>query len=110
VTDKAQEVDNFEDMCCEACRERIYERNFDARNRDRDTSAICEECLDLGKHLRCMNNTEKFIWDENRVWYCEACYANLSDSEDEYGSENNFSELSLGNSSIAIDMELFEAL
>ena len=95
-------------MCCEACRERIYERNFDARNRDENTSAICEECLDLGKHLRCMNQSEKLIWEQNRVWYCEACYDNLSDSEDEYGSEN-LSELSL-NSNIAIDIELFEAL
>jgi len=48
VNDKAQEVDNFEDMFCETCRQRIYERNFDARHRDADTAAICEECLDVG--------------------------------------------------------------
>ena len=34
ILDKVQEVDNFEDMYCEGCRLRIYERNFDGRNPD----------------------------------------------------------------------------
>ena len=65
VDDKVQEVDNFEDLHCEGCSERIYERNFDGANRDRDTAAICEECLEQGKHLRCMDEEEKDFWESD---------------------------------------------
>lgn len=63
ISDKTQEVDNFEDMHCVECRQRIYEANFDAGNRTQDTSAICEECLDFGKHLRCMGTSEREFWE-----------------------------------------------
>jgi len=56
-------VDNFEDMHCETCQERIYEQNFNARNRNENTAAICEECLDSGMHLRCMTLADKELWE-----------------------------------------------
>ena len=71
VIDKVQEVDNFEDMYCAGCNTRVYERNFDARNRNEDTAAICEECLDFSKHLRCMTTLERDLWDQERIWYCQ---------------------------------------
>ena len=85
MTDKNQEVDNFEGMICEACRERVYERNFDARNRNEDTAAICEECMDVAMHLRCMRNTQKEMWEEDRIWLCTTCLDEMSSSSS-YGS------------------------
>lgn len=88
-----QEVDNFEDMYCEGCRLRIYERNFDGSNPNEDTSAICEECLDNGMHLRCMNLTQKYTWEIERMWICSTCYEGQSslenDPDDEGESESD---------------------
>ena len=89
ISDKQQEVDNFEDLNCEECKERIYERNFDARRQDRDFAVICEECLDIGKHRRCMTTSERQMWDIDLVWFCSNCIDGLShyDSEDVEGIE-----------------------
>lgn len=57
-------------MYCAGCNTRVYERNFDAANRNADTAAICEECLDSSKHLRCMTSGERDLWDTDRIWYC----------------------------------------
>ena len=81
IEDKVQEVDNFEDMYCEVCRERVYERNFDHRYPDRDTAAICEECLDCSIHLRCMDEEDKADYEEDRIFLCRDCIGALSDSE-----------------------------
>ena len=97
IEDKAQEIDNFEDVHCEECNERVYERNFDARNRDRDTAAICEECLEKAIHLRCMPEVEREMWEYDRIWYCQECFDALSDSYGSYGdfdSENGLAEIS----------------
>ena len=56
VKKKVQEYDHFEDMYCEDCHGRIYERNFDALNRTNDTAAICDDCMEVGMHLRCMRS------------------------------------------------------
>ena len=71
-------MDNFEDMYCEGCNERIYERNFDAANRNDDTAAICDECLEKGKHLRCMDDEDRAYWEFDRIWVCSACIDELS--------------------------------
>ncbi len=95
-------------MHCVGCRERIYERNFDARNRDENTAAICEECLDLGKHLRCMNQCERGHWESCRIWLCDTCIDELSDSDD-YDSESGAAS-AFGSLECVFDAELFEAL
>ena len=75
-------------MNCETCNTRVYERNFDARNRDDDTAAICEECLDKSKHLRCMGTAELEFWENDRIYLCQECYANISDDSD-YDNESD---------------------
>ena len=91
-------------MYCEECKTRVYERNFDARNRDVDTAAICEECLDKSKHIRCMGPSEKEFWEEDRIYLCKECYDELS-SDSNYG-ENSDSEIDMA----AFDPEMFQFL
>lgn len=85
-------------MYCTGCSERVYERNFDGSQRNADTAAICEECLDTSKHLRCMEATEREIWEINRVWFCPTCYEALSsdDLSESYGSAVNITSSMLG--------------
>ena len=87
VEDKVQEVDHFEDMYCEVCVERVYERNFDVRQRDQDTAAICEECMERAIHLRCMDEEGLAEWEEDRIYLCQECIDEMSDSELESESE-----------------------
>ena len=82
-----QEVDHFEDMYCEVCVERVYERNFDVRQRDQDTAAICEECMERAIHLRCMDEEGLAEWEEDRIYLCQECIDEMSDSELESESE-----------------------
>ena len=95
IEDKVQEVDNFEDMYCEVCRERVYERNFDARDRDADSAAICEECLDKSIHLRCMSAIVRQDWEEDRIWLCQECLDSMS-SDDDGEVVSDDSELIMG--------------
>jgi len=60
-------------MHCEGCHLRIYEPNFDIRNPDESTAAICIECLEHGKHLRCMNQKDVELWDNDHIWLCNMC-------------------------------------
>ena len=94
-------MDNFEDMYCEGCNERIYERNFDAANRNDDTAAICEECLEKGKHLRCMDDEDRAYWEFDRIWVCSACIDELSSHSSDLSELNNLAGGSPTESDIA---------
>ena len=85
-----QEVDPFEDMHCDVCAERVYERNFDIRQRNQDTAVICEECMDRAIHLRCMEEEDLAEWEEDRIHLCVECIDEMSDSEEDYESESEF--------------------
>ena len=42
VSNKVQQYDEYEDMHCETCNERVYERDFDALGRDENSAALCD--------------------------------------------------------------------
>ena len=79
-------------MYCQGCQERIYESNFDGSNPTDDTSAICETCLDYGKHLRCMNSFERELWEKENVWYCTDCFADNYQQSDAEADVSESSE------------------
>ena len=63
--------------------------------RNEDTSAICEECLDKAKHLRCMNTGERNFWEQDRIWYCDECYDALtSEATSDFLGGSQFEQIS----------------
>jgi hypothetical protein len=56
-----------------------------------------------------MTNNERTYWNDDRIWFCEACFEALSDS-DSYASEDVNHSLGSLNIEEVFDAELFEAL
>ena len=73
VEDKVQEVDLFEDLYCQTCNERIYERDFEEENPTNNVAALCEDCLDHGVHVRCMTASDRELWQLDMIWMCQGC-------------------------------------
>ena len=67
-------------MHCECCNERVYESDFDASERDENTAAICEDCMEKSVHLRCMSLEKLAQWEETRIWHCLECATELENS------------------------------
>ena len=91
VSERAQEIDNLEELYCDGCNQRVHERNLDTSHRNEDTAEICDNCFEKAKHLRCMTAVELEIWEMTQIWLCNHCMDALSSSDssdlDEYDAQ-----------------------
>ena len=54
-------------------------------DRDENTAAICEQCYERAKHLRCMRGFERSFWEADRIFYCLDCYESLQSENSSSG-------------------------
>ena len=59
------ETIGFDDVLCPCCAE---ENSITV-----ESGTVCAICEDVTIHLRCMNDTDKALYDSEKEWICPTC-------------------------------------
>ena len=66
---------------CAVCHQRVADSEF-----ARDEADVCDRCLDVAIHVRCMTTEARSKWRAYDYWLCEPCAARV---EEEYSSDGS---------------------
>ena len=88
VQPKKIERDNFMYVFCECCKDQIVESDLQENPSNRNYAALCDECCDIGLHVRCMSISQRHEFTEDESFMCKNCYDNDDYDEESIDSDS----------------------